>query len=571
MPLRSSTSKVVFSTIIALGMTVAACGSTIDTEEPALTTETSQSRTTSTGGEQAADPSGANIGAPSLGDQYVGTFGNGGYDVEHYDIAISWDPDRTWLDGETTITATATQDLTQFNLDLGKLDVSSVAVDANPAEFTHAGNEISIRPKSRLTTGSQFTVVVNYEGDMAKPWSPLAASGFKAGWQTEPSFAFVVGEPISASSFHPANEHPSDKAAYTYRITAPSDLTVAASGTLVSTTPGEDDTTLWVFDQPHPQANYLTALMIGPFVIVDDTLTASGIPIRNVYDNDLVEIGTHLLANQRQMIEYFETLFGPYPFDSYGAALLNASFGGALETQTLSVLGVETVGLGDTVVAHELAHQWFGNNVSLSTWGDIWLNEGFATYAEALWADHDDPDFSWDQWETETLLMKPQLEQFVQSPPRSAFFGPQVYLRGALTLHNLRQVVGDEVFFEILRAWGQRFGGSNATTQDFIDLSSELSDQDLEHFFNQWLRTEALPPKHDTSEAEPAESLLTTDDLRAATADYATCMADNGVEFKLNPLAASEQQILIEIDRLIIDSPLAHRDCRAVLALVDQP
>jgi aminopeptidase N len=308
----------------------------------------------------------------------------------------------------------------------------------------------------------------------------------------------VAGEPISASTYHPVTAHPSDKAVFVHRITAPSGLTVAASGTLQSKTELGGKTT-WVFSQPHPQANYLTTILIGGFTVVDDGETKTGIPVRNVIDDDLVDAGNEAFKEQKAMLEFFETIFGPYPFDNYGAALIEDGFGGALETQTLSIFGADVIGLGDfaeRIVAHEAAHQWFGNNVTVSVWGDIWLNEGFATYAEALWKEHSDPDFSFEDWIKSSLAYGPDLERRVQHPEND-LFGFQVYQRGALTLHALRRDIGDETFFEVLRTWNERYAGANATTQDFEDLVEELSGEARTELFDEWLRADDLPESLD--------------------------------------------------------------------------
>jgi aminopeptidase N len=218
-----------------------------------------------------------------------------------------------------------------------------------------------------------------------------------------------------------------------------------------------------------------------------------------VFDTDLADQVEPIFDAQPEMIDAFEELFGPYPFDVYGSVVVNDSFGGALETQTLSIFGADVLGFGDAqaIVAHELAHQWFGNHVSVERWEDIWLNEGFATYGEALWEEASDPDFSFDRWIRDKLFAGPALERHVQDPGPQELFGIQVYLRGGFTLHALRVRVGDDVFFDILKTWNVRFGGGNATTDDFQLLAEELSGDDLDQFFDDWLRTDELPAELD--------------------------------------------------------------------------
>ncbi len=482
--------------ILVLVLLMMSCSPSAPEAEDALDGE--QSGRSSGEPDTVDDASG--VGSESVGDAYVDSFGNGGYDVEHYDLAMTWKPNSSQLEGVSTIEATATESLQQFNLDLVGLAVSSVDVDGQDASFSQEDSELTITPNQVVSAEERFSVVVSYAGQPVEGTGPVGTSE-PSGWHTRDGFAYVVGEPVSASTFHPANDHPSDKASFTYRITAPSDLTVAANGTLESKDEGSNGQTTWVFDQPFPQATYLTTIIIGTLDVVDGGRSASGIPIRNVFDTEIGAAAAPVFAKQPQMLDYFEQLFGPYPFDIYGSAVVNDSFGGALETQTLSIYGVDVVGFGaqaERIVAHELAHQWFGNSVSPERWEDIWINEGFASYAEALWLDHDDPSFTYQNWIRMTaLLAGPELQRPVHPPEQDGLFDLGVYTRGALALHALRLEVGDEAFFSILQTWAERFEGGTASTQDFEDLSEELTGRELDGLFDAWLRSSQVPPELD--------------------------------------------------------------------------
>jgi aminopeptidase N len=195
------------------------------------------------------------------------------------------------------------------------------------------------------------------------------------------------------------------------------------------------------------------------------------------------------------MIEVFAERFGPYPFEVYGALVVPEFLGYAIENQSLSMFGIETVtsGSGEAVIAHELAHQWFGNNVSVAQWDDIWLNEGFATYAEALWRDAIDPAFDVDAEMRRRAAGGADLSP-PGDPGARGLFSPGVYQRGALTVHALRLTIGDDAFFALTREWNRRFGGASASTADFIALAEELGGRDLDGFFRQWLFDDAMPP-----------------------------------------------------------------------------
>lgn len=467
------------------------------------------------------------IGATSLNDPFVGDFGNGGYDVRAYELELDWFPEDRRLEGVATIRALATQHLTAFNLDLVGFDVTAVEVDGETASLERVDSELTITPAVPIANDAAFVVTVSYDGspvenDIFGPPPPGVASG----WHTYDDYVAVFGEPLSASTFHPANDHPSDKASFRYTISAPSGDYVAASGTLESTTVNGDRST-WVYDSPDPQATYLTTILIGPFELVEAGESASGIRIRNVIDSDLVATATPVLAPQADMMDAFEQLFGPYPYEEYGAAVIENGFGGALETQTLSIFGadiIEATFIAEAVVAHELAHQWFGNNVSVESWADLWLNEGFATYSEVLWEEARDGSFDFDAWAKDLGFQADGISSVIQPPPVGDLFNGGVYQRGALTLHALRIAVGDEVFFDILREWNVRFAGQSASTADFEALVAELSGTDQTELFDAWLREEGLPNTLGSIEL----GAPTNDDRRAAIAGISQCMADQG-------------------------------------------
>jgi aminopeptidase N len=189
------------------------------------------------------------------------------------------------------------------------------------------------------------------------------------------------------------------------------------------------------------------------------------------------------------MIDFFDDLFGPFPFATYGAVVVDEDLGFALETQTLSLFGSGVA--GEPVVAHELAHQWFGDHVSIASWADIWLNEGFATYAQWLWSEHRGAG-SVDEMALASART-PGLDLPPADPGPDQLFHTTVYLRGALTLHVLRHELGDDAFFEVLRTWVDRYGGASATSADFEALAGEVGGRDLRPLFDAWLRAPGLP------------------------------------------------------------------------------
>ncbi|GAB4574648.1 MAG: M1 family metallopeptidase [Anaerolineae bacterium] len=434
-------------------------------------------------------------GGSSLGDSYYPELGNSGYDVQHYLLDLTVDVLENYLDGQATITAVATQDLSSFNLDFWGLEVAEVLVNGEPASVTREDIEMTITPASPLPADVPFEVVVRYSGNPGPVQTP--AIPIQMGWNHLGSIIVTASEPVGSASWYPVNEHPLDKATYTLRVTVPEPYMVAANGLLVETV-DNGDTLTYVWENDDPTASYLVTANIGEFELHEQE-GPDGLPIRNYFPPEVYDLAVHDFERTPEMIALYNELFGPYPFDVYGAVVVNWPLGFALETQTLSIFGLRHVDgqrSSETTIAHELVHQWFGDAVSLADWSDIWLNEGFATYGSFLWAEHERGSeyFNAQMREIYGLLA---VAQFRLMPPGSPspndLFTGSVYVRGAMTLHALRQKLGDDLFFELLRTYFETYKYSNATTEDFIALAEEVSGQDLADFFDEWLYQMPLP------------------------------------------------------------------------------
>ncbi|MEV4658293.1 M1 family metallopeptidase [Micromonospora sp. NPDC049301] len=430
-------------------------------------------------------------GAADTGDPYVPGSGNGGYDVTHYGLDVSYDPASDRLTGRATITATATQDLSRFNLDLAGLAVSRVTVGDARAEHRRVDGELVVTPHDGLPRGRPFTVAVDYAGVPTAVTDGELGSG---GFLHTADGAVALGQPDSAATWFPVNDHPSDKASYDLAVTVPDGLSALSNGV-----PGPkssvDGWTTWRWSERTPMASYLTTLVIGDYRVVSGS--HAGRPMVTAVAASLPATGgaARALARTGEIVDFLASRFGPYPFDSYGGIVVTDDrIGYALETQSRPVYGPDffaddrpNVG----VVAHELAHQWFGDSVSLSRWGDIWLNEGFASYAEWLWEEHDGGRTAQRNFELQyaaTDWSQPSVE-----PGRERMFGTAVYKRGALTVHALRRTVGDDTFFRILRTWTAERAGGNATTSDFVALAERVANRQLRPLFDAWLVGGAAP------------------------------------------------------------------------------
>lgn len=444
-------------------------------------------------------------GPSGLGDPYFPHAGNGGYDVEHYDITLTIDPRSGKLAGHTEVDARATWDLDSFNLDYSGPVVSQVLVEGTPADFERDGDELVVRPARRLTAGQTFSAHISYAG---VPESPEAVDQIPTGWRREGDVVYTFDEPEGASTWFPVNDHPSDKATYTFTLTAPEPYVPAANGVLMRTAQAGTDR-IYTWEMQQPMASYLAAVCVDTFLVDEETIRP-GLVVRNYFSEGLVAAARDAFDDTPEMIGFFEGLFGPYPFDAYGVAVLDARTHGAVENQTMSLFGRDVLEklreefVGDIYSSHELAHQWFGNSVTISDWRDIWLNEGFATYASWLWLEHRFGKAALqEQVEQSYQMLKDRGSSAPFDPGKEDLFGVDVYRRGALSLHALRLQIGDDTFFTLLRVWAERHRYGNVCTDDFIALVTEVAGpheattakvgEDPQALLQSWLFEDDLP------------------------------------------------------------------------------
>ncbi|MFI9810347.1 M1 family metallopeptidase [Streptomyces sp. NPDC052301] len=431
-------------------------------------------------------------GAPGIGDPYFPRLGNGGFDALHYDLDVAYAPDTGRLDGRTTLTARATQHLSSFDLDLQQLQITKVEVNGRRAEFTREGDEVTVTPRAGLPRGRTFTVSVTY-GGVPQPLGGPIVFGSKYGWMETADGVFVACEPNAASTWFPSSDHPSDKATYDIRIKAPEGLTGVSNGRLVSTYDRHGATyTHW--RESRPMATYLATATVGRFDVRTGR-TPGGTPIYVAVDPVLKDSNkVDVYAVTAAATDYWSKVFGPYPFEETGAIVDDMPEAGfSLEVQSKPAYSAVR---SESTIVHELAHQWFGDSVSVARWKDIWLNEGFATYAQWLWAEHQGTRSAHDSFLAD-YTARPATSSFwqieVADPRRDTMFASAVYDRGAMTLQMLRERIGDKDFFRLLPAWTKLHRYGNADTADFIRLAERVSGQQLDDLFDTWLFTTGKP------------------------------------------------------------------------------
>lgn len=434
----------------------------------------------------------ATPGAAGKGDPLFPHLGNGGYDVTHYRLALDYTPGTHRLRGTARITARATRALSSFHLDLAGLHVRETTVNGRPARANRDGTELTLTPATALPEGRTFTTTVVYDG---KPKTLKDPDGSREGWLRTADGAVALGEPSGSMTWFPGNNHPSDKATYDITVTVPRGYTAVSNGELTRRDTHHGRTTHH-WRTRDPMATYLATVAIGRFDI--HTTTAHGLPQYVAVDPDEADASRDVPGRIAKITAWERRTFGPYPFDSTGAIVDRLpDLGYALETQTKPYFAAAP---DELLIVHELAHQWFGNSVTPRAWKDMWLNEGFATYAEWLWTEQHHgrtAQQTFDAFYDGTDDESKGIWSFPPATPPSPghISDPPVYGRGAMALHQLRRTVGDPTFFRILRTWLRDHRHGNADTRQFIALSERLSGKNLDKLFTTWLYTKAKPKR----------------------------------------------------------------------------
>ncbi|WP_433322936.1 M1 family metallopeptidase [Spirillospora sp. CA-294931] len=454
-------------------------------------------------------------GAAGVGDPYFPHLGNGGYDVGHYKLDLAYDPDYDQLDGTATLTATATQDLSAFNLDLSGLDVEKVTVDGRKVDFKRRGTELTVTPRKGLRQGSTFTVAVTYGGVPKTIVGSPVVFGSPYGFLHTNDGAYVGAEPDGASTWFPSNDHPSDKARYDFSLTVPEGLGAVANGVLTSKSAGTEAfsrrrsaarAVTYNWHEDGLMATYLATIDIGKWDVKTGT-TPGGVPMYVAIDPDVRKLPApggvdpidYYYDTTAKSTDLWVKEFGEYPFNTAGAIIDDARFNGqplgfSLETNGKPVYSAIRP---DRTIAHEMAHQWWGNSVAPKNWQQIWLNESFARWSNWYWTEkqggntvatearntynaHPDTDAWWNV--------------VIADPKRDTMFHNRSYHGGGMVLQFLREKIGHETFMKLLRTWYAQNRDKHVVTEQFAALAEQVSGQDLDAFFKTWIYSPGRPP-----------------------------------------------------------------------------
>ncbi|WP_030235333.1 MULTISPECIES: M1 family metallopeptidase [unclassified Streptomyces] len=437
-----------------------------------------------------------------VGDRLFPYLGNPGYDVAAYDLSFTYPGTNTEpLRAVTTIDAWTTADLERVNLDFAHGTVRSVEVDGEPAKFAAAGEDLVITPGKPVPDGNRMRITVRHTSD------PVPPKGREGGWVRTADGLAMANQADAAHLVFPGNDHPSDKAMFTIRVTAPEGHTVVANG-LPAGTHRSGGSTTWTYRTLHPMATELAQISIGRSTVLHRA-GPQGLPVRDVVPTRHRKALEPWLKKTPGQITWMQSKVGRYPFETYGLLVADVSTGFELETQTLSLFERELFTepahpkwYVESIMVHELAHQWFGDSVSPRTWSDLWLNEGHATWYEALYAEERGGKPLRDRMKSAYGVSDgwreaggpPAAPKAPEPGKKIGIFRHNVYDGAALVLYALRQEIGGTAFERLQRAWVSRHRDDTASTADFVRLAGEISGRDLAAFFQDWLYGEKTPP-----------------------------------------------------------------------------
>jgi aminopeptidase N len=453
------------------------------------------------------------VGSSSRGlapDPYTPSNGSIAYRVDHYDLTLDYKPASNRLAGRAVLTMTAHRDLHQLELDLSGLRTTKVTSDTvRVRSFKDRAGKLVVTFRDLVPDDAVFRLDIRYDGDPG----PISGTWGDVGWEELTDGVLVAGQPTGAPSWFPCNDHPSQKAAYRFTVTTDTGYRAICNGVLVSRIAKSSRTT-WVYEQAEPMATYLATAQIGRYDLValnDPSRPAvvlpghaapreAGTPVPQyaAVPAALAPAARTALGRHHEMMSAFEERFGPYPFPQYLVVVADDDLEIPLEAQTLSIIGRNHLDDGweaQRLIAHELAHQWFGNAVTASRWQDIWLHEGFACYAEWIWSEASGSTTAEVHALTahQRLAREPQ-DLVIGDPGGPDLFDDRVYKRGALALHALRSAAGDDPFFGLLRSWTADRRFQSVTTPDFVACAARLlPDVGVEDLLTPWLFSKALP------------------------------------------------------------------------------
>jgi aminopeptidase N len=429
----------------------------------------------------------------SSGDPYSPELGNSGYDVKEYQLQLTLNPASDYILAHVSITATSTTQIEQVALDFIGFDIEQVTFLGQPAEYQRQANKLLVKLPAVVPPNKEFVLEIIYSGEPVHEASAYVPFVSHVGMiRPDNESLYVASEPDGSRYWFPCNDHPRDKATYRFELTVPYGMTGVAIGKLIGEPkavldvfPNGKDGEVFVWEHNYPVATAFVTVAVAKYERIDGD-SPNGVPLRSYVFPEQKQQFEAYAEQIGEMIDWLSEQFGAYPFEEFGYVMVRG-MGASLETQTMVIL--DTAMLNEETLVHEMAHMWFGDWVSLDSWGDIWRSEGFATYVQFLWAARNQPGVLESTiGGIQDYLNASPSGYPLNYPPREEMFGSDSYIKGAVVAHALREKMGDKAFYQGLRTYFERYGGSTASHAQFQAVMEEAAGKKLDEFFTQWFK-----------------------------------------------------------------------------------
>ncbi|MBD8031009.1 M1 family metallopeptidase [Corynebacterium gallinarum] len=445
---------------------------------------------------------------PGTRDSYTGIDFNLGFHIRNYELDLTYRVSPNLLMGTATLHMVNYHPLTSLTLDLSNnLRVEKVTAQGTAgtnvqvARFRHSNKKLHISFREAIPVDQEFSLTIRYRGNPRPTRTPWGAIG----WEELDNGALVASQPCGAPSWLPSDDTPDEKARFDIKVTADNDYMVISNGDLVGRITRGSATT-WHYRTREPMATYLATIQVGSYEEVSLGASKSGVPVLAYIPTGDIDLRERVLQDfrpQAQMVDVYEELFGPYPFANYRVVITEDDLEIPIEAQGLSTFGSNFAtgdGEWERLIAHELSHQWFGNSLGLAQWNDIWLNEGFACYAEWLWFEKSIGISAAESARRHYAKIAELGQDIVLADPGPKdMFDDRVYKRGALTVHAFRVLLGDAHFFPALRAYVAEGKHGLVEPRDLwrhlaaACASAGVAESELVDVWNAWLKNPQLP------------------------------------------------------------------------------
>ena len=431
-----------------------------------------------------------------IGDATFPALGTKSFNATHYRLKLQYDPASHLLKSDVAMTATANTALSAINLDFKGFQISKITVDGIPATYSRKSSKLKVNLGKRISANHSFEVETFYSGKPTTEQSPALPTGMKSGWITFEGGVAAVCEPDLAHTWFPSNDHPLDKATFSFEIRVPANFVAIANGIRK---PSADRVFRYELDKP--SSTCMATVIVGRFSKLSQ-VGPNNLPIVSYLPSGQEPQFQDEVKKVPEYVKFLTKKLGPYPYSSFGVVVLPKSVAhvntlmgsSALETTAIPVFGPDSV--SSSTLIHELAHQWMGNCVSVRNWGDdIWWVEGFAQYSEWLLLEKDQGREAYNRQVKAVMDQVTSLPRWLKPGHLTAenLFSERSYIAGAIVFHALRQELGDEKFFQTLKGFiaKNRFG--NASAKDWIETASSVSGQNMKLFFDTWLYSDTMP------------------------------------------------------------------------------